>query len=190
MTVLALAQQQQQQRQQPRQHRPRGGLGARVQEQLRAQIDSARRLLDVVLEQKAAIRARDVHGVVRLAGVMRGEIARRELLDRDRAKLLDDGAAQLQSEPERVTLTALSGLLDHDGATRACADSAELRGLLHELRREHAHNQALMRLELGFLDHLMQALSLDSAGGYGPRGNTTATNPPQARALRVLDLRA
>ncbi|HEX5308090.1 MAG TPA: flagellar export chaperone FlgN [Solirubrobacteraceae bacterium] len=171
--------------------RPKGGLGAQLLAHLRAQTESARRLLDVVLEQKAAIRARDVHGVVRLAGVMRGEIGRRELIDGQRAQLLQQSGEQLRLAPERVTLSAIAELLDAEQGDRAQANSAELRGLLHELQREHAANQALMRVELGFLDHLMRMLSLDAGGGYGPRGNASPTSPPRTRGeLRVLDLRA
>ncbi|MGA7704997.1 MAG: hypothetical protein WB998_08905, partial [Solirubrobacteraceae bacterium] len=51
-------------------------LGAEVLAHLDAQVDSARRLLEVVLEQGAAIRERDVHTVVRLAGILRGEMGR------------------------------------------------------------------------------------------------------------------
>ncbi len=60
--------------------------------------------------------------------------------------------------------------------TRALAAerSAQLRGLLEELRREHACNRALMQIELSFLDHLMQSLALDAGvHGYDPRGSTT-----------------
>jgi hypothetical protein len=50
---------------------------------LDAQIASAQRLLEVVLEQGQAIRARDVHTVVRLAGHMHGEMTRRGQIEQD-----------------------------------------------------------------------------------------------------------
>jgi hypothetical protein len=55
-------------------------LAVEVLAHLDAQIDSARSLLGVVLEQGKAIRARDVDTVVRLAGILRGEMGRRQLL--------------------------------------------------------------------------------------------------------------
>jgi hypothetical protein len=60
-------------------------LCADVLAHLDAQIESSKRLLEVVLEQGAAIRARDVHSVVRLAGILRGEVGRRQLLEEARA---------------------------------------------------------------------------------------------------------
>ncbi len=51
---------------------------------LDAQIASAQRLLETVLEQGAAIRARDVHTVVRLAGMLHGEMSRRQAIEGER----------------------------------------------------------------------------------------------------------
>ena len=172
-------------------NQPAVAFAAQLLAHLRAQLDSARRLLSVVLEQKAAIRARDVHGVVRLAGIMRGEIGRRELIEEERARLLAMGGERLGVAPQSVTLSRLSELLDTDSATRAQTHSAELRALLEELRREHASNQALMQLELGFLDYLMRLLELDAGGGYTPRGGAVSDERPRPRGgMHVLDLRA
>ena len=53
--------------------------------------------------------------------------------------------------------------MEPEAAERATARSAELRGLLHELQREHSCNRALMQIELGFLDHLMGMLTARGA---------------------------
>ena len=73
---------------------------------LDAQIASARSLLEVVLEQGAAIRARDVHTVVRLAGILRGEMGRRQLLEEERSRLLARSGERLGVPAEAVTLGA------------------------------------------------------------------------------------
>jgi hypothetical protein len=156
---------------------------------LDTQLVSARRLLEAVLEQGAAIRARDVHTVVRLAGLLHGEMTRRQGIEGERARLLSISGALLGVPPETVTLTRLSTLMEPAAAELAQARSAELRGLLHELQREHSCNRALMRLELAFLDHLMTSLALDGAHGYDPRGSSSA-GPRQRGAIHVLDLRA
>ncbi len=74
------------------------------------------------------------------------------------------------------------------------ARSAELQGLVDELRREHSCNRAIMHIELSFLDHLMQALALDGGvhgHGYDPRGAVaTGARASQQGALHVLDLQA
>jgi FlgN protein len=160
---------------------------------LDAQVESAQRLLEVVLQQGVAIRARDVHAVVRFAGLLHGEISRRQGIEQERSRLLEHSATLLGISPEAVTLTRLSTLMDPARAELAQARSAQLRGLLHELQREHACNRALMRLELSFLDHLMTSLALDGAHGYDPRGSSAGASATSSRAhggLHVLDLRA
>jgi FlgN protein len=158
---------------------------------LEAQIESAQRLLEVVLEQGAAIRARDVHTVVRLAGILRGEMGRRQLLEEERTELLVRSGQRLGVPAETVTLALLGTLMDAGRAERANARSAELRGLLHELQRVHATNQALMQIELGFLDHLMGMLALDGVDGYDTRGSSTPITRSRPHGnLHVLDLRA
>ncbi len=166
-------------------------LAADVLAHLDAQLASARGLLAVVLEQGAAIRAREVHAVVRLAGIMRGEMGRRQLLEEDRGRLLARCAERLGVAPEAVTLSALTELMSPDDGELASARSAELRGLLGELQREHACNRAVMQIELGFLDHLLGVLALDGVSGYDTHGSSTSiTSPRPQGSLHVLDLRA
>ena len=49
--------------------------------------------------------------------------------------------------------------------------SAELRGLLAEIAREHGINRALMRQEMAFLDHLTRLIGQEPDTGYGPTGS-------------------
>lgn len=166
-------------------------LAAEVLAHLDAQIASARSLLEVVLEQGAAIRSRDVQSVVRLAGIMRGEMGRRQLLEEERMKLLQQSGERLGVPAQAVTLSLMGTLMSAEDAQRTDARSAELRGLLHELQREHVGNRALMQVELGFLDHLMRMLALDGNQGYDPRGGSTSTSQQRPHGgLHVLDLRA
>jgi len=171
--------------------RPADGLGEEVLAHLDAQIASARSLLGVVLEQGAAIRARDVQSVVRLAGILRGEMGRRQLLEEERTRLLARCGDRLAVPAETVTLQALLTLMSPHEAERANARSAELKGLLHELQREHTTNRAIMQVELGFLDHLMAMLALDGVNGYDTRGTSTpiARGRPHG-GLHVLDTSA
>src|ERR1700684_3785581 len=105
---------------------PEGALSTEVLNHLQAQIASAQRLLEVVLEQGAAIRARDVHTVVRLAGLLHGELTRRQQIDRERSVLLERAGARLGIPAELVTLTRLGALMDTDAAQLAAVRSAEL----------------------------------------------------------------
>jgi hypothetical protein len=174
---------------------PRGAhhdaLAAEVVAHLDEQLASARGLLAAVLEQGAAIRARDVQAVVRLAGMLRGEMERRSLLEERRAELLAACGERLGVPAHQVTLTALAAIFAPADMERAHARSAELRGLLAELQREHTTNRSLMQIELGFLDHLMGMLALDGVSGYDTSGTSTSISRPRPHgALHVLDLKA
>ena len=176
-------------------------LAGDVLAHLEAQLGSTQRLLHAVLAQSVAIRAQDVDGVVRQVASFQGELERRARLEEDRAHLLARAGAMLGIAPQAVTLSQLTALMPPGDAALATARSAELQGLLAELTREHACNQALMRQELSFLDHLLR---LVGAGGMGPgdtgaytaggirsapgaHGGITATD---TRSLRALDLQA
>lgn len=182
MTVLAPA---------PPQAPPPDDLSAEVLSHLAAQLGSAERLLEIVLEQGVAIRSRDVHTVVRLSGMLHGEMSRRQVLEEQRSELLRRSGERLGVPAEAVTVGRLRALMGPDAAAQASARSAQLRGLLHELQREHTCNRALMKVELSFLDHLMKTLELDDKPAYGASGAGRARPATGgAGSLRVLDLEA
>ena len=137
---------------------------------LDAQLTAARRLLQVVLEQGAAIRNRDVQNVVALTGLMQAELQRRQLLENERAQILERAGVRLGVAPGAITLTLMEQLMDPAAASHAQALSAELRGLLDEVQREHYVNRALMNPELSFLDHLLRLAHGGGDGGYEPTG--------------------
>lgn len=166
---------------------------------LDAQLGSAQRLLQSVLAQGVAIRGQDVDGVVRQVAIFQAELERRARLEEERALLLARAGAQLGIAPAALTLAHLTTLMPAHDAQRATERSAQLRGLLGELTREHACNQALMRQELAFLDHLLRLVdpaAPAAAGAYtahGVRSGAPAVRAaPDARrpALRALDLQA
>jgi FlgN protein len=166
---------------------------------LEAQLASAQRLLQSVLAQGVAIRTQDVDGVVRQVALFQAELERRARLEEERSRLLVRAAAQLGTAPSAVTLSQLTALMSAQDAQLAHERSAELQGLLAELTREHTCNQALMRQELSFLDHLLRLVGADGtgpadAGGYtalGIRSGEAGGNrvPPRS-SLRALDLQA
>ncbi len=156
---------------------------------LEAQLVSARRLLQIVLEQGAAIRARDVQQVVALTGMLQAELQRRALIERDRARLLDRAGAQLGVTATAVSMSLLDAVMDPGLAPLAHARSAELRGILEQVQREHHVNRVLMNQELAFLDHLLRLTDADRHLGYDAAGDHNRM--PQQRLSsrhRVLDL--
>jgi flagellar FlgN protein len=164
-------------------------LGNDVVAHLEAQLHSGRRLLGVVLEQGAAIRARDVHNVVALTGLLGAELQRRSIIETERIRLLERAGLRLGVNPGAVSLTLLERLMTPALAETARARSAELRGLLAEVQREHHVNRALMNQELAFLDHLLRLVDADREVGYDAAGDRSRAPAPRlASRHRVLDL--
>ena len=159
-------------------------LSGAVLVHLDAQIASARRLLASILAQGQAIRSRDVESVVQRLSDVKTEMSLRASLEEQRTDLLVRAGVALGVPAPNVTLEAMTTLMAPEQAGRAEALSAELRGLLAEIAREHGINRALMRQELAFLDHLVRLIGDDPGAGYGPAGND---QPP---THRVVDAQA
>jgi hypothetical protein len=164
-------------------------LGVEVVDHLQEQIASGRRLLGSILAQGKAIREQDVEGVVARLSDIKTEMEMRGRLEGTRSELLTRAGQRLGMPPAAVTLEGLTTLMAPLEAATARERSAELRGLLEEITREHGINRALMRQELSFLDHLMRLVGNEPEAGYGPQAG--AAQPNQAPAKhRVLDLQA
>lgn len=161
-------------------------LEAELLVHLDTQINSARLLLKLVLAQGAAIRERDTDAVLARLSDIQSEMVRRGVLEQDRTRLLQRAGSALGVPATTVTLERLCALVTPGAATAAMERSAELRGLLSEIAREHGINRALMRQELAFLSHLTRLVGNDAEPGYNPTG--TAGTP--APSHHVLDLRA
>ena len=161
-------------------------LEAELLTHLDAQLTSARRLLGLILEQGKAIRSRDVDGVLGRLAEVQTEMGRRGSLEQDRAGLLQRAGASLGVLATEVTLERLCLLVTPAAADSARDRSAELRGLLGEIAREHGINRALMRQELAFLSHLTRLIGRETEPGYQAGGGTT----PAPSSHHVLDLQA
>jgi FlgN protein len=164
-------------------------FAAEVLAHLDAQIASAQRLLEVILRQGASVRAREVDGVLAAMTAIQAEMGARARLEQERAHLLTRAGTALGLQPAGVTLEALTQLMGPAEGQLARARSAELRGLLAEIAREHGVNRALMRQELSFLDHLTRMIGHEPQTGYGPPSGAAAAKAA-ASPHRVLDLQA
>ncbi len=162
-------------------------LEAELLAHLDAQLGSARRLLSLVLEQGKAIRVRDVDAVLGKLTEVQTEMGRRGTLEQDRAGLLQRAGMSLGVPATEVTLERLCALVSPGAATAARDRSAELRGLLAEIAREHGINRALMRQELAFLSHLTRLIGRETEPGYQATGGSAG---PAPASHHVLDLQA
>jgi len=163
-------------------------LEAELLVHLDAQINSARQLLKLVLAQGSAIRERDTEAVIARLADIQSEMVRRGALEQERTGLLQRAGAALGMPATSVTLERLCSLITQSAATSAMQRSAELRGLLGEIAREHGINRALMRQELTFLSHLTRLIGQEPEPGYSPPNG--ARSAPAPSAYRALDLQA
>jgi hypothetical protein len=152
---------------------------------LERQIESARKLLGIVLAQADAIKRQDVEALLARLTDVQFEMRNREQLENERDQLIRGVAAARGVAPEEVDIDKILVGIPAEDAAQVRALSAELRGLLAEIGRTHAANRVLIRQELSFLDHLMRVLSGKPSAGYSPGG---WTNAPQA--ANVVDARA
>jgi hypothetical protein len=166
-------------------------FGTQVLGHLDAQIVSAQRLLECILRQGRAVCAHQVEGVLASMTEIQAEMGARSRLERERSALLTRAGAALGLPPAAVTLDAITELMGPVDGDSARTRSAELRGLLAEIAREHGINRALMRQELSFLEHLTRLIGHEPQTGYrppAPRG--TAAAPQHPVRHRLLDLQA
>ena len=143
---------------------------SQIVDHLDKQVDSARRLLGIVIEQSTAIRQQDVEGVLVKLAELQGEMVMRTQLEQEREGLIQIAAARLDVAPDEVDLDAMLALEPANEWERARALSAELKGLVTETSRVHDQNRLLVRQELSFLDHLMRVLSGTPQSGYSKTG--------------------
>jgi hypothetical protein len=168
-------------------------LEAELLVHLDTQNNSARHLLKLILAQGSAIRERDTDAVLARLAEIQGEMVRRGSLEQERARLLQRAGAALGVTPTTVTLERLCTLVTPDAAKAAMERSAELRGLLSEIAREHGINRALMRQELTFLSHLTRLIGQEPEAGYSRPGGNPSTSAPSGGgpvSYRALDLQA
>jgi FlgN protein len=163
-------------------------LEAELLVHLDSQINSARGLLKLVLGQGAAIRERDSDAVLARLADIQSEMVRRGALEQERTQLLQRAGAALGVPATAVTLERLCALVTPGAAQAAMQRSAELRGLLAEIAREHGINRALMRQELTFLSHLTRLIGQETEPGYRPPGGAASAGAPPVH--RALDLQA
>jgi hypothetical protein len=155
----------------PDQRRVDPQLSASLLAHLDEQIESARRLYGSILAQGKAIRARDVEAVIARLSDVKTEMSLRSSLEEQRTDVLVRAGVALGVPAPSVTLEAMTTLMPPNEAARARQRSAELRGLLAEIAREHGINRALMRQEMAFLDHLVRLIGQEPETGYGRSGS-------------------
>lgn len=153
-------------------------------EHLERQLESNRRLLQIVLAQAEAIKVQDVQTVLARLADVQHEMVRRAQIERERDGLLRTAAQVLRVPADQVTLDMLLTLTPEPTASKVRALSAELKGLLAEVARIHRQNRVLIRQELLFLDHLMRVMSGAPQAGYTSVGATTPTQPANLVDIR------
>jgi flagellar biosynthesis/type III secretory pathway chaperone len=157
----------------------------RLLDHLQRQLESSRRLLEIVLAQRESIRKQDVESVLASLTDVQSEMSYRARLEQERDTILHEAAVATGAAAATLDLEAVLAGVPEDEAAQARALSAELRGLIAEVGRIHDQNRILLRQELTFLDHLMRVMSGTPQTGYSPAGWTAAR-----QTSNVVDARA
>ena len=147
---------------------------------LRTQVESARRLLHVLLAQRECIRKQDAEGVLARLTDVQAELAVRQRIERERTDLLRVAGTRLGVAPEALHLDDLLDDMPVNEAGDARTLSAELKGLLSEISQVHQQNKILIRQELSFLEHLIRAVSGTPQGSYSMGGGFASAAPKYA----------
>lgn len=154
-------------------------------EHMQRQLESSRRLLEIVLLQNGAIRRQDVESVLASLADLQAEMGYRARLETERGNILASAATRYGVAPDAVDLEMILRDAPASEAAAARALSAELLGLITETGRLHDQNRILLRQELSFLDHLMRVLSNTPQAGYSPAGWS-----PTPQSSTVVNARA
>ena len=149
------------------------------------QVDSARKLLGIVLAQSDAIKRQDVESLLARLADVQLEMRTRERLEHERDTIIRVAAAQLGVPAADIDIDKILATVPAGDATEARTLSAELRGLLKEIGQVHSVNRVLIRQELSFLDHLMRLLSGTPQAGYSAAGWTSAPQSANVVNARV-----
>ena len=155
---------------------------------LEAQLVAARRLLQVVLEQGVGDprpRRQARRGADRRAPA---ELHHRRQLETERIALLERAGARLGVAGASVSMAMLETLMDPESALLAGARSAELRGLLEVVQREHHVNRALMSQEWRSSITFSSWPGIAGDESYNAGGDRLATTAAQTTGHRVFDL--
>ena len=157
-------------------------LEAELLAHLDAQIDSARRLLGSSSRRaRRSASATPRRVLARLADIQT-EMGRRGALEQERTGLLQRAGAALGVPRHRRHARApVRARHARRGRTPRRERSAELRGLLAEIAREHGINRALMRQELAFLVHLTRLIGAASPRPATARAGAEPARPGAAR---------
>ena len=149
-----------------------GGTPGGYEERLTAATGIRYPAANHLADMDAGFYSAEVEEVMARLADIQAEMGRRAALEGTRTAILTTAGSVLGIPPHTVTIESLADLLAPAQATVALERSAELRGLLAEVAREHAINRVLMRQELAFLDHLMRELGAEPDTTWA-----TATSP-------------
>lgn len=151
---------------------------------MQAQLGSLRAMSDILEEQEQAVRSGRGDLVLESVARLRGELVERVRLEEERDLLIRQWADQLGCAPEQVTASRLAEI-DPARGPELQSLSDQLHDEALRVQAQQQHTQALMRAELRFVSHLVDALYPGRQSGAYQPGNPAPTTPgPTSVELR------
>jgi len=155
-------------------------LVAHMQEQL-SSLQSMNKILD---RQEEAVKDGDTELVLQTVSQLKGELVERVRLEERRERFMAQWAGELGCSPEEVTVSRISSL-DPQRKEQLESLSQQLHQVALQVQTKQEYCKVLMRSELKFVSHLVDALYPGhTSGAYTPGDNL-----PQVRPALSLDVR-
>lgn len=150
---------------------------------MQEQVNSLEHMTQILDRQEEAVRAGDADAVLASVAQIRDELVRRVQLEETRERLIMQWAKELGCTPEEVTVSKLS-LSDPSRSTSLQSLSGQLHELAIEVQAKQEYCRALLRSELQFVSHLVDAMYPGrNSGAYQP-----GSQMPQSTPALSLDI--
>lgn len=156
-----------------------------VAEHLSAQLDSVSEIRRLLAVQEQAIGTEDVTAILDASTLLHAQMTRRSQLEDEREVLLAGLGMRLGCPADQVTAARLAACDDSGLGEQVRSMSEQLAADVLACQSEHDRVQQLLRSELAFVAHLLDALApaAKPAAAYGPDGQK-----PQAPGRSSLNL--
>ena len=151
---------------------------------MQQQVDSLRRMEQILDQQETAVRAGDTEAVLSTVSLIRDELMKRVELEQSRELIIEQWAKDLGCSTDEVTVSRLAAS-DSSRAPMLQSLSDQLHELAITVQAKQEYCRALLRSELQFVSHLVDAMYPGrNSGTYKP-----GSQVPSAAPALSLDVR-
>jgi hypothetical protein len=151
---------------------------------MQEQVNSLHHMEEILDRQEAAVRIGDADAVLTSVSQIRDELIRRVQLEEARERMVIEWARELGCTPEEVTVSRLAQ--NDPSRSKSLQDlSDQLHKLATTVQAKQEYCRALLRSELQFVSHLVDAMYPGrNSGAYTPGSQLPAATPALSLDVR------